>query len=142
MAEKCLAKKILTCFGNHYGKPGYVAAAKQLQLLMAWCEPSIPVPGEDRDKTDEWELSMGLKSRVSLCMDRYGLSEDQAIERLKQVAAQEAKVMAFLPPPPPPKPTADQGGDEDATEGAAGEAEAAEKRGDEADPDDPNKASD
>jgi len=97
MAETCLARKVLTCCGNHYGTAGLADAAKDLQLLLAWAEPAIPVPGPDRDQSDEWEVSMGLKSRVAICMDRYGLSRDQAIEHLKQTAEDEEVVKGILP---------------------------------------------
>ena len=74
-----------------------IAAAKQLSILLAWPEPRLEIPGPDRDQTDEWEMQCGIKSRVIVCMERYGLNEDQALERIKTVAEQEEKVKAILP---------------------------------------------
>jgi hypothetical protein len=65
LAELCLARKILTACGNHYGHADLVDQAKQLELLLAWAEPRIPIPGPDRDQSDEWEMQVGIKSRVA-----------------------------------------------------------------------------
>ena len=97
LAETDLARTILTAFGFHYGRAELVPAAKQLSILLAWPEPRLEIPGPDRDQTDEWEMQCGIKSRVIVCMERYGLNEDQAIERIKTVAEQEQKVKAILP---------------------------------------------
>ncbi len=97
LAEMCLARKILTAAGNHYGQGDLVEQAKQLELILSWAEPRIPIPGPDRDQSDEWEMQVGIKSRVTVCMERYGLTRDQAIEHLKQVAEDEAEVKAILP---------------------------------------------
>ena len=97
MAETCLARVILMAAGNHYGTAGLAESAKNLNLLLAWAEPAIPVPGPDRDQSDEWEVSMGLKSRVAVAMDRYGLTREQAIEHIKQTAADEQEITAIIP---------------------------------------------
>ncbi len=69
-----------------------LAQAKQLQLLLAWAEPRIPIPGPDRDQSDEWEMQVGIKSRITVCMERYGLTRDQAVEHIKQVSTDEAEI--------------------------------------------------
>jgi len=92
LAELCLARKILTAAGNHYGQADLVTQAKQLQLLLAWAEPRIPIPGPDRDQSDEWEMQVGIKSRITVCMERYGLTRDQAVEHIKQVSEDEAEI--------------------------------------------------
>ena len=97
LAEMCLARKVLTCAGSHYGHADLVDQAKQLRLLLAWAEPRIPIPGPDRDQSDEWEMQVGIKSRVTVCMDRYGLNRDQAIEHIKQVTEDEAVIKQILP---------------------------------------------
>ena len=73
MAEMCLATKILTACGHHYGHAELLDQVAQLKLLLAWAEPRIPIPGPDRDKSDEWEMQVGIKSRITVCMERYGL---------------------------------------------------------------------
>jgi len=97
LAEMCLARKILTAAGNHYGQAGLVSQAKQLQLLLAWAEPRIPIPGPDRDQSDEWEMQVGIKSRITVCMERYGLTRDQAVEHIKQVTEDESEIKEILP---------------------------------------------
>ncbi len=151
MAETTLARTILTCFGNFYGQEKYAAAAKKLQLVLAWAEAPIPVPGDDRDKADEWELTVGIKSRVQVVMQRYGLNEDQAFEHCKKVAEQEQKLKAILPqeltPPgsetmPSEEQDARQAEQMDDAQGASGEAEEAEAEGNEGQPEDITKATD
>ncbi len=97
LAEMCLARKVLTAAGNHYGHAGLVGQAKQLELILAWAEPRIPIPGPDRDQADEWEMQVGIKSRIAVCMERYGLNRDQAVEHIKQVAEDEEQVKQLLP---------------------------------------------
>lgn len=111
--ETCLAKVILCVYGNHYGKPAYTAAAKALRLLLSWPEPHIPIPGPDRDNSDQWELEAGILSRVQLVQQRRGMTRDQAIAYLKQVKQDEDDVNAIMPPPAPPVPSGDEEPDDD-----------------------------
>ena len=70
---------------------------RTLELLLAWAEPRIPIPGPDRDQSDEWEMQVGIKSRINVCMERYGLNHDQAVQRLQEVAKDEETAKAVLP---------------------------------------------
>ena len=97
LAEIALARKILTAAGNHYGHPELLEQAKTLEILLAWAEPRIPIPGPDRDQSDEWEMQVGIKSRINVCMERYGLNHDQAVQRVKEVAEDEETIKAILP---------------------------------------------
>jgi hypothetical protein len=97
LAEMCLARKILTAAGNHYGHAELAGRAPQLQLLLAWAEPRIPIPGPDRDQSDEWEMQCGIKSRITVCMERYGLNHDQAVQHIKQVTLDEQTIKEILP---------------------------------------------
>src|SRR5271157_2046221 len=99
LAEMCLARKILTSAGNHYGQAGLVTQAKQLQLLLAWAEPRIPIPGPDRDQSDEWEMQVGIKSRITVCMERYGLTRDQTTPRGRNRATKTGPAMRRGPRP-------------------------------------------
>jgi hypothetical protein len=97
LAELALARVICTAVGNHHGHADLVPQAKGLEVLLAWAEPRIPIPGPDRDKSDEWEMQVGLKSRINVCMERYGLNHDQAVQRLQEVAEDEAIAKSLLP---------------------------------------------
>ena len=97
LAEIALARKILTACGNHYGHVDLLTQAKTLELLLAWTEPRIPIPGPERDQSDEWEMQVGIKSRINVCMERYGLNHDQAVQRVKEVAKDEETIKAILP---------------------------------------------
>src|SRR5208282_2112565 len=97
LAEIALARKILTSAGNHYGHADLITQAKTLELLLAWAEPRIPIPGPDRDQSDEWEMQVGIKSRITVCMERYGLNHDQAVDHIKQVTEDEEAVKQILP---------------------------------------------
>lgn len=100
--ETDLARVALVVAGNHYDRPELVEAAKSLRLLMSWPEPTIPIPGSDRDNHDEWELRMGLTSRIQLLMQRRGMTRDQAVAHLKQLKKDEDEADAIDPPPEPP----------------------------------------
>lgn len=97
LAESRLAKVILTASGNHYGQPELVDAARTLRLLLAWPEPRIPVPDPQRDQLDEWEMQLGIKSRVTVLMERYSLTREQAIDHLRQVAEDEEEARQANP---------------------------------------------
>lgn len=124
MAETDLARKILECAGAHYGHPDLIEQAKAVRLLLSWADPRIPVPGPERDQADEWEMQIGLKSRVSVAMERYGLSRDQAIEHLAQVASDNEEAETVAPQDDGPDPGEeddaagpDESGEEPATKG-------------------------
>ncbi|MGZ3414277.1 MAG: hypothetical protein ACXVAT_10600, partial [Isosphaeraceae bacterium] len=106
LAELALARVICTAVGNHHGQASLVSQAEDLEVLLAWAEPRIPIPGPDRDQSDEWEMQVGIKSRVNVCMERYGLNRDQAIAHIEQVAEDEAEAQAQEKGPPKQNPVA------------------------------------
>ena len=42
-------------------------------------------------------MQVGIKSRITVCMERYGLSRDQAVEHIKQVAEDETEAAEIGP---------------------------------------------
>jgi len=110
-AETELARTICTCVGNHYGQADLVSQAPKLRMLLSWPEPSIPIPGPERDAEDTWELQLGSKSRLQLIQERYGLTREQALDHLTQVAKDEAEADVIMPPVAP-KPIEDEGSDD------------------------------
>ncbi len=75
----------------------FASRAADLDLLLAWPEPSIPIPGPDRDAADQAEIALGLSSVVMIAMRRYGLTREQAIEHLRQVANDHAALSSIFP---------------------------------------------
>jgi hypothetical protein len=98
-AETQLARTVCQCVGNFYRQSDLLAASKQLRMLLSWPEPNIPIPGQERDDSDSWELAQRTKSRVMVVAQRYGLNRDQALDHLKKVEEDEAAANALLPPP-------------------------------------------
>ncbi len=81
--------------------PACSSAALQSALLkvasdpsvrIAWPEPSIDLPGPDRDQADQFELNHDLTDPIELLMRRQGLNECEAIEAYRQV--QRRKMIA------------------------------------------------
>ena len=42
-------------------------------------------------------MQVGIKSRILVCMERYGLNHDQAVEHIKEVAEDEELIKSILP---------------------------------------------
>ena len=103
--ETDLARCICECYGNHYGQAELVTASKNLDILLSWPEPRIPIPGPERDQADAFELQEGSKSRFQLIEERYGLTRDQAVEHFRQVADDEKEADKIKPPPAPIDPS-------------------------------------
>lgn len=112
-AETELARTICAVYGAMAGDAAIRSAAATVCVLAAWPEPTIPVPGPDRDQSDAWEIGLGIKSRLQVIGQRYGLAtREQQIAHLKQVAADEREAEAILPRPEAPPPAAGPGGPE------------------------------
>lgn len=95
--EASLAKTILTCVVNHYGKTQYVTSAKAGRLVTAWPKPSVPVPTPDALELGMAEVSSGLKSMLGLIQDWYGVSRDQALELAAQIVKDNADLTKINP---------------------------------------------
>ena len=95
--EARIARTILTCAGNHYGKPELVAAAESGRLTLGWPEPTIPIPGPDRDLNDANAIGMGIKSRLMVIQERYGCTRDQALAILRQIAEDKTDEDKIMP---------------------------------------------
>lgn len=105
--EEQLAKTILNVAGHYYDRPDLLQAALDLVLLLTWPEP-LDVMGMEKDEADARDIEAGRASRLMVLQKRLGISREQAIAHLKQVAEDEKAVAAILPPPPaPPAPNPD-----------------------------------
>lgn len=83
--ERELCGTILCAAGNFYGEPRLLAAAVAPELELVWPEPQFPLPTQERDQQDEWEMAHGIKSLVDVTAERIGATREQALDRLKQV---------------------------------------------------------
>ncbi len=92
-----LAKVVLAIGAKMTGRPDLTKAAADCQLLLAWPEPTIPIPGPERDQSDQNEIELGISSTVMVAMRRFGLTRDQAIEHIRQVAKDNAEVATIFP---------------------------------------------
>lgn len=103
-ATECgLAKACLTVASTYYPTlAGFAEAARTLAgFALYWPSPRLDLPSADRDREDKTSLELRLESRVMVVMRRFELNRDQALEHLKQVAADEAELAEILPPPEP-----------------------------------------
>lgn len=103
-AESDLARTIGAVTAARTGNAALEAASKKARVLLAWPEPRVPIPGPDRDESDAWEVNLGIKSRLQVIEERYGLTREQAEDHLEQVAEDERTAAAILPKPEPPAP--------------------------------------
>jgi hypothetical protein len=124
--EQQLAQLTLRVGAKHLGAQtfdGYRITAGQLQtavdtlaLTLRWPDMWPDIPGDDRDKSDQWRLDNGLTSRTKLMMQREKLTREEAEAELEEVAEDlkrerelfgEAEPAPPTPPgqpPPPPNP--------------------------------------
>jgi hypothetical protein len=95
--ETEIARTVLRCAGNHYGKPGLVAAADAGRLTLGWPQPTVPVPTADNLELMMGQVSSGLKSLIMAVMEWYGLDRDGAIALLEQIEDDRRDLMKAAP---------------------------------------------
>lgn len=117
-AERELVRVVAAVHAAMAGDRAIGAAGRSASVLLAWPEPRVPIPGPDRDETDGWEIRLGIKSRVQVIEERYGLTREQALDHLGRVAEDEREAAAILPRPAPERaPGPGGGGDGDGGDG-------------------------
>jgi hypothetical protein len=104
--ERGVAQVILAVAGGYYEKPEWAAAAENVELRLTWPEPAVPVPSPETDDADDWELARGVTSLVDIIARRRGVTRDQAMDVLKQVAKDREEVAEIFGTDPT-QPTAD-----------------------------------
>jgi hypothetical protein len=95
--ETDLAKTTLTCIANHYGKPGLLLSATKGRLLAAWPKPTVPVPTKDTLDLEVAQVTSGYKSLLASLQDWYGITRDQALTLVEQMAKDQADIEAINP---------------------------------------------
>jgi hypothetical protein len=81
------------------------AAAEDPSLSVTWPQLRQMLPGPEKNSEDEYRLTMGLCSKLDLLMERDGLTREQALERFRQIVADNAELAALgIDPLPPASP--------------------------------------
>ncbi len=93
--EDDLKSVCLRVAGEYYGLPNLTAAA-ELPITLTWPAVTIDLPGQERDQTDADSVSAGYESPVMVVMRRFGMSRDQAIAHLQQVADDHAELKEIM----------------------------------------------
>jgi hypothetical protein len=83
-----------------------IASAEEAGLSIEWPSLYVQLPGPERDRADEFELSMGWTDKIRILMERYDLTRDQALDRLRQVQRNNADLVALGLDPAAPAPIA------------------------------------
>lgn len=129
--ESDLARTILRCAGNHYGRPKLVAAAKAGKLSLSWPQATVPVPTQDNLELALGQVQAGLLSLPMLVQQWFGLQREPAFLHLEQVEADNAELkkrapglMASLQPQ---EQDDDQGNDEDTSDDESSELSGADE---------------
>jgi hypothetical protein len=101
--------------GSYYGREDHTAAAK-LPLSLTWPAVTIDLPGPDQDTTDAASVAAGYESPLMVVQRRYGMTRDQALAHMQQVADDHKELATIMkdvigsdskPQPEPPDPAAD-----------------------------------
>jgi hypothetical protein len=109
--EDNLAKLVLTIGAKHLDAQDfdeYRATAGQLAtvadepcLVLRWPSMYPKLPGEERDRGDEWLLTNKLRSRTQILMERESLTREEAERQLEETAEdlkREQEIFADLTP--------------------------------------------
>jgi hypothetical protein len=76
------------------------AAADPL-LTLRWPSMWPDIPGDDRDRSDQWSLDNGLTSRTMLLMRREHLTREEAEAKLEEIAEDLERERALFAEEPP-----------------------------------------
>lgn len=117
-AESALARVCLCVGGAYYGRNDLRTAAVDPGLQLAWPEIQINMPGPDKDAADDYEVGRGYKSKVQVVMERRGMTREQALAELKQIAEDNAELSAMGIDPGIPQPGIAPGDEPDGDEPA------------------------
>jgi Phage portal protein, SPP1 Gp6-like len=117
--ETAIARLILRCSGNHYGRSNLVTAAKDGKLALGWPQPTVPVPTADNLDLAMRQVSAGIMSLPMLCQQWYGMDREQSFMHLEQVEADNAELAKRAPTIAAavnPQEDDDQGGDDQSSD--------------------------
>jgi hypothetical protein len=93
--ENDLKTVTLTVAGTYYGRADLLAAANS-PMSLTWPAQNIDLPGPDQDTADGFAVAAGYESPVMVVQRRFGMTRDQAIAHLKQVAEDHVELAAIM----------------------------------------------
>jgi hypothetical protein len=93
--ENDLKTVTLKVGGAYYGR-GDLEAAAELPLSLTWAATTIDLPGPDQDAADSASVAAGYESPIMIVMRRFGMSREQAIAHLQQVADDHAELAEIM----------------------------------------------
>jgi hypothetical protein len=104
--EEDLARLVLQVANAHLGNNGidnaYLRDALDgFSLSLRWPDLWTELPGEERDRSDEWMLRNGLASKIGLVQKRLGMTRDEAIQELERLALDTAEEQRIFGAPAP-----------------------------------------
>jgi hypothetical protein len=100
---KCVTLKVA---GAYYGRADLLAAA-ELPISLTWPAQTIDLPGPDQDAADAVSVAAGYESPVMIVQRRFGMTREQAIAHLEQVAADHKELATIMQGVATPQPIPD-----------------------------------
>lgn len=99
--EQELVRIILGVASAHDGGKFLKPFIDKAELTLTWPAIATPLPMPEIDQADQWLMDQGLKSRLMVLQDRYGLTHDQAVDHMKKVAEDLKEEIDILGPEDP-----------------------------------------
>jgi hypothetical protein len=100
--EEQAAKRCLLVAESHLRSNGQTSDAARIQnalkdweFSIRWPELYVQLPGQGRDMADDWRMERGLANKVTILMERQGLTEQEAIDYLGTIKKQNDKLAAM-----------------------------------------------
>jgi hypothetical protein len=122
--ETELAKLVFRIGAVHLGTQDFRAyqltgqmlqkAADDPLLTLRWPSMWPDIPGDDRDRGDQWLLDNGMSSRTMLLMRRDRLTRQEAEAKLEEIAEDLERERELFAEHPPQTETTEEDEDEDA----------------------------
>jgi len=110
--EADAARTALRVGASHLTNSGMTSAAAPLwaalrdyRMSLMWGRMTSQLPGPELDRADAWLISMGLKTKIDVLMERQDLSEEQVIEVLRTNVRRNQVLISLGIDPNPPQAT-------------------------------------
>lgn len=95
--EEDLAKRTLTCVGNHYGKQEYAVETNQGHLVCGWPAPRLAILTQDVMDLSIEKIQNGYSSHLMEIENLLGMDRDQALEYMEQIKIDTEEAAKLMP---------------------------------------------